>query len=321
MLSVSSVRAKKPLTPFLFLMILLLLVACSPEQNVPANAPVSTPSPTAQSTPSPTSKPTPTPTPSPTPSSTTNLTVYFIDVGQGDSILIDLGDIEVLIDGGDRGPGVLNYLSSYVDGALEVMIATHPHADHIGGLIDVLAKYQVMDIWLNGDNTTSATFSQFMNSVNAEGATIHQAERGNIIQAGNLTFIVLNPAKPLLSNTNDNSIVLSLKYGDIDFLFTGDAENKAEAAMLAQSVVPVPDIEILKVGHHGSKTASSPQFLNVVKPDVAIYSCGLGNSYGHPHKETIDNLNSVGAKIYGTNTFGTIEVITDGKTYSVQTTK
>ena len=256
-----------------------------------------------------------------TPASSPNLTVHFIDVGQGDAILIDMGDIEVLIDGGEKNTGAADYIRPYIDGPLEVMVATHTHADHIGGLIEILAKYQIKDIWLNGDNTTTVTFSQFMKAVNAEGVAIHEAEWGNTIQAGNLTFIILNPAKPLFSDQNNNSIVLSLKYGDIDFLFTGDAEDKAEAAMLLQSVVPIPDIEILKAGHHGSRTASSPDFLNVIRPETAIYSAAAGNSYGHPHKETLINLDNVGAKIYGTDVQGTIVITTDGKTYTVQTGK
>ena len=256
-----------------------------------------------------------------TPPNSQNLTVHIIDVGQGDAILIDLGTTEILIDGGEKNTGAADYIRPYIDGPLEVMVATHTHSDHIGGLIDILARYRVNDIWLNGDNATSATFSQFMNAVNAEGASIWEAERGNVIQAGNLTFTVLNPARPLFSDQNNNSIVLSLKYGGVDFLFTGDAETRAEAAMLVQSVVPVPDVEILKAGHHGSRTASSPDFLNAINPETAVYSAAAGNSYGHPHKETLINLASIGAKIYGTEVHGTVVITTDGKTYTVQTGK
>ncbi len=307
---------------FLSLLTILLLFSCSPQQSVPTNAPSSAPSPTPQS---PIPPPTPTPpTPTPPPSTipaTTNLTVYFIDVGQGDAILIDYGEIEILIDGGEKSPGVVDYIRPYIDGALDVMVATHTHADHIGGLIDVLAKYQVKDIWLNGDTATSATYSQFMNSVNAEGATIHQAQLGNTIQAGTLIFNVLNPTKPLFPDINNNSIVLSLSYGNVDFLFTGDAESEAEGKMLVQSIVPLLDYEILKVGHHASRTASSTAFLNVIKPDVAIYSAGMGNTYGHPHQETLLALNTVGAGVYGTDVHGAVTVTTDGKTYDIKTEK
>ena len=244
------------------------------------------------------------------------LTVHFIDVGEGDSILLDIGDNEVLIDGGGKSPGVVRYIDDYVDGRLEVMVATHPHADHIGGLISVLRAFEVDEIWLNGDTSTSETYSQFMSAVNSEGAQVFTARRGDTIQAGNLTFNVLHPAN-LNGSTNDDSIVLSLSYGQIDFLFTGDVEQEAEASMLVQSVVPVPDVEVLKVGHHGSRTASSMQFLQVIKPECAIYMAGQDNSYGHPHEEAIANLCEVGAQIYGTDIHGTVVVTTDGATYDV----
>jgi competence protein ComEC len=242
------------------------------------------------------------------------LTVHFIDVGQGDSILLDLGDTEVLIDGGEKSPGVVSYIGDYVDGPLEVMVATHPHTDHIGGLIAVLDAFEVSQIWLNGDTTTSQTYSQFISAVNSEGAEVFTARRGDTIQAGNLTFNVLNPTN-LSGTINNNSIVLSLSYGQVDFLFTGDAEQEAEAGMLAEGIVP--DVEILKVGHHGSRTASTVQFLQAAKPEYAIYMAGQGNSYGHPHEETIANLCEIGAEIYGTDIHRTITVATNGVTYDV----
>ncbi|MDO8577616.1 MAG: ComEC/Rec2 family competence protein [Dehalococcoidales bacterium] len=256
-----------------------------------------------------------------TPPSSQNLTVHFIDVGQGDAILLDLGTTEVLIDGGEKNTGVEDYIKPYVDGPLDVMVATHFHADHIGGLINVLARYKIDNIWLNGENATTATFKTFMNAVNAEGANVHQAERGGTIRAGNLTFVILNPGLPPATDPNNNSIVLNLRYGDTDFLFTGDAENITESRMLIQSIVPIPDIDILKVGHHGSMTASSPTFLDLIKPKAAVYSAGAGNTYGHPHRQTIINLSKIGAKIYGTDVHGTVVFSTDGTGYTIKTKK
>jgi len=300
--------------------VLFIFSACSPsppaETTSPAHQTTTPQTATTELDPSP--SPTITSSPDPEISPSQVLSVHFIDVGQGDSILIDLDETEVLIDGGDRSPGVVNYLSSYVDGELDVMVATHAHADHIGGLIDVLSEYEVKEIWLNGYTATSKTYEDFMSLVNAENAVVCQAECGKTVQAGSLTFNVLNPPKQLFSDANSNSIVLSLSYGEIDFLFTGDAEVEAEEKMLLQSYAPVPDVEILKVGHHGSSTASSPQFLNIVKPDVAIYMCGAGNTYGHPHEESIAALNGIGAETYGTDVNGTIIVSTDGKVYDIQ---
>ena len=197
------------------------------------------------------------------------------------------------------------------------MIATHPHADHIGGLIDVLAAFEVQQIWYNGETATSKTYSDFISAVNAENAKVGVATRGNVIEADSLSFKVLNPAN-LNGTTNNNSIVLYLAYGGVDFLFEGDAEKEAEETMLVKSDIPVPDVEILKVGHHGSKTASSSDYLAVTTPEVAIYMAGEGNTYGHPHQETIQALSAIGAKIYGTDVHGNIIIVTDGKAYSLQ---
>jgi len=246
------------------------------------------------------------------------LSVHFIDVGQGDAILIDYGSYEMLIDGGGKSPGVVAYLNDFVDEPLEVMVATHPHADHIGGLIGVLDDFEVDEIWFNGDTSTSKTYSQFMAAVNSEGDQVYEARRGDTIEVGDLVFDVLHPVN-LSGTTNNNSIVLSLSYGQVDFLFTGDAEWEAEAGMLAEGIVP--DVEILKVGHHGSRTASSSSFLAAARPEVAIYMAGVNNRYGHPHPETISALKAIGAQIYGTDVNGTVIVSTDGQVYILKTEK
>lgn len=300
----------------------MLLSACAAPAtpSEPTNTPTPTTTPTEPSTP----KPAPEPKSEPTTSEASptiaveELKVHFIDVGQGDSILIDLGSTEILIDGGGRSPGIVPYLRSYVDGAIEVMVATHPHADHIGGLIEVLAAFEVNEIWHNGGESDSKTYAEFMGAVESEGTTVNVAKLHDIIQAGELSLYIHNPAD-LEGSTNNDSIVLHLAYGKIDFLFTGDAEKEAEGNMMALSSIPVPRIEILKVGHHGSKTASSKDFLAVTSPEVAIYMAKEGNSYGHPHQETIDALNEIGTIIYGTDVNGTITLVTDGETFSTQT--
>ena len=248
-----------------------------------------------------------------------SLQVHFIDVGQGDSILIDFGQNEMLIDGGEKSPGVTNYINSYIEGPLEVIVATHPHADHIGGLIEVLDDFSVKEIWLNGDSSTSKTYKEFMVAVNLEGANIYRAKEGGLISLGNLNFTILNPPSSLFNDANNNSIVLRLKYGDTAFLFAGDAEQGAEAAMLTTGDELQADI--LKAGHHCSKTSSSGAFLSAVKPKEAICMVGKNNRYGHPHQETLTNLKEIGTNVYRTDINGTVTASTDGKSYKIKVSK
>jgi len=244
------------------------------------------------------------------------LDVHFIDVGQGDAILIDYDAYEMLIDGGRWG-NCAAYIASYVDGDLEVMVATHPDADHIGGLCNVLDAFDVEHIWLNGDTASTQTYREFMAKVSAEGAQIHQASRGDQINLSTLTFDILNPTLPLSSDRNENSIVMKLSFGQGDFLFTGDVEGGAEARMVEANLID--DIDFLKVAHHGSKYSSTVSFLDAAQPEIAIYSAGANNPYGHPAPETIARLHDIGATIYGTDVNGTIIVTTDGETYRIKT--
>ena len=302
---------------YLFLILSVTLYGCGapiPQPSAPS------PMPATQPVPAPTPEPEPAPTLTPAPTKE-ELRVHFIDVGQGDSILIDHGETEVLIDGGNRAPGVVTYLNDHVDGALEVMVATHPHTDHIGGLIGVLSAFEVREIWLNGDKSSSKTYQEFMSLVNAEGAAIHEARLGDSIKVGSLTLLVRHPVDLLPESPNKNSIVLLLSYDNINILFTGDAQVKAEEAMLAKRRYPVPDVDILKVGCHGSRSSSSARFLDRIRPEVAIYMAGKDNKYGYPHEETINALSQIGAGIYGTDVHGTIIVTTHGDTYTLQLEK
>ena len=305
-----------------------------------------------------TTEPSPAPSPEtklePTVTSITEkLKVHFIKTTKMcDAILIDLGESEILIDGGLPNSGVAEYIKDHVDGSLEAMVATHPHPDHIGGLVKVLKTFAVNKIWVNGDdlklspetirsNPRSEALSKsvklcqiFTSLANIEGASVHVARRGQTMDIGILSFSVLHPDTllsyspsekigPILLTMNENSIVLRLRYGNVAFLFTGDASKKAEAGILEAGLGVQADI--LKVGHHGSKYASSPQFLKSVMPKVAVYmGPGIKNpKFGpkKPHPDTIAALKEVGAKVYGVDTHGTIIITTDGKTYTIDTEK
>jgi len=321
---------KRLATPVLLLCLILSVAGCfAPHPVAPAPSPAPIPNPVSPPAPSstsltpavPTSSPTTNPPTSSNPAPTLGeLDVHFIDVGQGDSILLNLGETEVLIDAGEKSPGVVNYLKKYVDGPLEVMVATHPHADHIGGLPAVLGSFQVQQVWYNGEKSDTKTYADFTTAVQAEGTEIHIGKRGDKITTGLLSFSVLNPFN-LAGTTNNNSIVLNLLYGVVDFLFTGDAEKESEAAMLLAADMPVPHADVLKVGHHGSRTASSKDFLALVSPKVAVYSAGTGNTYGHPHQETLAALAQAGTMVYGTDINGTVTISTNGETYAVTSKK
>lgn len=266
---------------------------------------------------------------------TARIQVHFIDVGQGDAILIDCGEREVLIDGGNRSPGIINYLEDYVNGSIELLVATHPHADHIGGLVEVLETYDVNQIWLNGDTATSNTYNDFIGLVEAwtpptdtdwPSGEPQEVRRGTVmkwpiacaegeVHYGPSSYVdspectwleiyVLHPVDPLSDDINNNSIVLQATLSRFDLLFMGDAEVEAEQSMIDADVLS--DIEVLKVGHHGSHSSSSQEFLDIVKPEVAIYMAGEGNRYGHPHEETLTALDNIGARIFGTDVNGII---------------
>jgi beta-lactamase superfamily II metal-dependent hydrolase len=264
----------------------------------------------------------------PTVTSTTDkLKVHFIKTTEMcDAILIDLGESEILIDGGWPDSGVSEYIKDYVDGSLEAVVATHPHSDHMGGLVEVLEAFHVKEIWVNRDDLKLRPMYSaklFMSQANKEEASVHVARRGQTVDIGILSFYVVHPDSISQSIDNNNSIVLRLRYGNIAFLFTGDALKRAEANILEAGLEVQADI--LKVGHHGSMHASSPQFLESVMPKVAVYmGPGIKNpTFGpeKPHPDTIAALKEVGAKVYGVDTHGTIIITTDGKTYTIDTEK
>ena len=232
--------------------------------------------------------------------------VYFIDVGQGDAILIDYGSYEVLIDGG-RSCSFEDLMLSEVDGPLDLLVATHPDADHIGGLDEVLALFDVAEIWTNGATKDTQTYQDFDAAVNSElGAVIRVVTRGYRITVGDLEIEVLHPLGP--DATNNGSIVLLVTYDTSTILLTGDIETPAESSLIAAGVLQ--DVDILKVAHHGSSNSSSLAFLEQVAPEIAIISVGEGNQYGHPSPATLEHLYcDEHATIYSTAINGTIMVL------------
>jgi competence protein ComEC len=250
------------------------------------------------------------------PQDLTNVTIHFLDVGQGDSIFIDTSNKDVLIDGGPASASeiVLDYLADLNITHIHLVIATHMHADHIGGLIDVLNSTLTIDeVLINNQTQDSDTYQSFNTTLQEHTVTI--AQRGqtiNLTESANLT--VINPTQPLeFIDQNDNSIVVKLQAGNTSFLFTGDAEEDAEGSMLVQSVVSLK-CDLLKIGHHGSDTATSKVFLDIVDPQYAIISAGLNNQYGHPHNVTIQKLLTNNVTTYCTIDSKTIIAQTDGIT-------
>jgi len=249
---------------------------------------------------------------------TSNVTVHYIDVGQGDSILIDTQNEDVLIDGGppEAATTILSHLNSLNMTRIHLMIATHVHEDHIGGLVDVLnSTIDVDEILINNQTCTTDVCVDFMSL--AQMHTITVAQRGQTFQlteTANLTMF--NPVQPLeFASANDNSIVIKLQVGNTSFLFTGDAEADAEQSMLDAGL----DLQsnILKVGHHGSKTSTTQPFLDSVSPSYAIISAGRSNLHGHPDQEVLQRLLGNGVTIYGTYELGTIIASTDGTSISI----
>lgn len=245
-----------------------------------------------------------------------------LDIGQGDSILlITPNGLTMLIDGGEKNSGALAYLRANKIKHLDIMVATHPDADHIGGLVDILnSEIKIDQVITSGYTNTTRTYEQFLDGIARVKAKYTEVHRGDNIALDGLNFAVLSPGiNDNFEDVNNGSVVLRMVYGPTSFLFTGDAEREAEQAMLAAGV-PL-QATILKVGHHGSSTSTTPAFLAKVKPKVAIYSAGVDNRYGHPHRETIAALNKIGALIYGTDKNGTIIVTADSKGYKVTTSK
>ncbi|MFC5403129.1 ComEC/Rec2 family competence protein [Cohnella soli] len=241
------------------------------------------------------------------------LSVYFLDIGQGDSTYIKTaaGD-DILIDGGknDAGARVVEYLKQLGVDDLEIVIATHPDSDHIGGLDTVIKSFNVKAVYAPKVSHTTDSFKDFLLAVKQAGRTIKEAKAGVQLPLQGTEAVFVGPAKSYGDDLNDWSAVVHLSYGTTSFLFTGDAEKKSEKDMIETGAKLKADV--LKVGHHGSVSSTSEAFLQAVAPTYAVISVGR-NSYGHPAETVLNRLENQGVSVFRTDTDGTVTIVSDGK--------
>jgi competence protein ComEC len=253
------------------------------------------------------------------------LKVSFLDVGQGDAILIQTpGGHDMLIDGGPSD-SVLSQLSkemSFFDRDLDVVIATHGDADHITGLIPVLKKYNVHAIVQSPISARTEIFEDLAQHIEEEQTNIVIGRKGDVIDFSDGVLVrVLHPVKTISSKTeiNDASVSVLLTYGDHSFLLTGDLTSKYEPKLIGTALPK--HVTVYKAGHHGSKTSSSKHLLSYIKPEYAVISAGRDNRYGHPNEETVERLTVYAKEILGTYDRGTITFVSDGRKLVVKTDK
>lgn len=246
------------------------------------------------------------------------LRVSFIDVGQGDSEFIELPNGEtMLIDAGtnETGKNVVDYIKSLGYTSINYVVGTHPHEDHIGGLDDVIKTFDIGSIYMPKVTADTKTFEDVLDAAESKNLMINTAKSGvSIMDTEDLSVKFLAPTLDSYENTNDYSAVVKVVYGDTSYLFTGDAEDFSES-LITDDV----NADVLKVGHHGSSTSTSTEFLKKVSPSSAVISCGKDNSYGHPHSETLQKLADMGTAVYRTDELGTIVSVSDGKTINFDT--
>jgi competence protein ComEC len=249
------------------------------------------------------------------------LSAHFLDVGQGDSELLIFGNKSILIDAGetDMGDRVVADLQNLGVTRIDLLVATHSHSDHIGGMEKVLAAFPVGQVLDAGVPSSSSIYEHFLNEIDKKQIPYLVAEQGQTIDLDPaLRILVLSPpAQHFGDDPNANSVVLRISYGTINLLFTGDMGGEAEDA-LAKTGYPL-DAQVLKVGHHGSEYSTGTAFLARVHPEVAIIEVGKDNPYGHPHQPTLRRLADAGVTVYRTDRDGTILVRSDGTSYSVTT--
>lgn len=244
--------------------------------------------------------------------SQSGLLVHFIDVGQGDSILIQQNDHSMLIDAGenDQGQTVVSYLKSQGIDHLDYIIGTHPHSDHIGGLDDVILAFETDRLFLPPVEHTTTTFEDVLDAAEEKGLSLTMPQVGDIWDLGDASFTILSPNGDYGEDLNNWSIGIRLEYGENHFVLCGDAEAQAESD-ICSSGLPLK-ADVLKAGHHGSSTSTSDQFLDQVDPTWVVIQCGKDNFYGHPHKETLEKLEARGIDVLRTDLEGTIVAASNG---------
>ena len=241
------------------------------------------------------------------------LIVSFLDVGQGDSIFITYNNQSMLIDTGERdySKRVIDYIEKQGFSRIDILVGTHPHSDHIGGMAEIIKTFEIGDILMPQVQHNTRTFEDTLDAIIKKGLSAKSPVPGDTFMLGAATVTVIAPYKIVNNNLNNDSIVLKVSYDGYDFLFMGDAESEEEADILAGEI----DISanVIKIGHHGSYTSTGENFLEAVSLEIAVIMLGKGNSYGHPHNETLRKLTSIDAKIYRTDINGIITVkVCDG---------
>lgn len=243
------------------------------------------------------------------------LRVHFLDVGQGDSILAQFPDgRNMLVDAGgnNKADSVVDYLNRNGIKKLDFLAGTHPHEDHIGGLDTVIEKFEIGAVFMPKATANTRTFRDVLTVVNDKGLKITAAKAGIVIlEEGDLSVKIVAPRGASYENLNNCSMVIHIKYGDIAFLLTGDAEELSEKEILASRTYV--KAQVLKVGHHGSRSSTSREFIKAVKPEYAVISSGAGNDYHHPHPVTLEKLHDAGVTVLRTDEKGTIVFETDGR--------
>lgn len=245
------------------------------------------------------------------------LEVTFIDVGQADSILLENEGHYMLVDAGNNedGPKLVNYFKNQNIHQFDYVIGTHPHEDHIGGLDNIIEDFDINTFYMPDVITTTKTFEDVLDALGEKNMTLSIPKTNATFKLGDATVKVLYVGTEDESDLNDTSIVLKVTYQNVSFLLTGDASTKVEEKLNQADLAST----VLKVGHHGSSTATNEKFLNTVNPKYAIISVGENNQYEHPHTTVLNTLAAHNITTYRTDQDGTIKVITDGTNIEINT--